>query len=154
LLDAKLMEAKAAQEKQMREEVGALEPTTEHKALATAWDEIAKAMAISRPYYKRHAVLESLPARESHMLWMARTIVRLVDEKQKPSEKRLREYRDSALPSLEQQLYSPAPIYPDYEEACLAFYLEDLAGALGLSDPVVKAALGGKTPAEVAKAAL
>ena len=154
LLDAKLMDAKAAQEKKMREDVAALEPTPEHKALAAAWDDIAKATESSRAYYKRQAMLEALPARESHMLWIARTILRLTEEKAKPSEKRLREYRDSALPSLDQQLYSPAPIYPDYEEAGLAFYLENLQTALGANDPVVKAVLGGKTPAEVAKAAI
>ena len=154
LLDAKLMAEKAAQEKKMREDVAALEPTPEHKALASAWDDIAKAMASTRPYYKRQAVLESAPARESHMLWIARTILRLTEEKTKPSEKRLREYRDSALPSLDQQLYSPAPIYPDFEEAQLAFYLDYLQKTLGANDPVVKAVLGGKTPAEVAKAAI
>jgi hypothetical protein len=88
------------------------------------------------------------------MLWIARTILRLTEEKAKPSEKRLREYRDSALPSLEQQLYSPAPVYPEFEEAQLAFYLEFLSRSLGATDPLVKSVLGGKTPAEVAKAAI
>ena len=41
-------------------------------------------------------------------------------EDRKPSSERLREYRDSARESLEQQLFSPAPIYDDLERVKLA----------------------------------
>jgi len=52
--------------------------------------------------------------------------VRLVAEKEKPNGQRLREYRDSALPSLELRLFSPAPIYPEMEEATMISALESL----------------------------
>ena len=42
---------------------------------------------------------------------IARHLVRLAAEQPKPNAERLREYRDSALESLEFQLFSPAPIY-------------------------------------------
>ena len=42
----------------------------------------------------------------------------------KPNDVRLEEFRDSILPSLENTLYSPAPIYEDIEEATLADRLE------------------------------
>ena len=70
--------------------------------------------------------------------------MRLADELEKPSAERLREYGD-ALPSLYQGLYSPAPIYPDYEIFNLEWALSNMAEQLGGDDPLVIAALGGKS---------
>src|SRR5207248_9406978 len=47
-------------------------------------------------------------------------------------------------------LLSPAPIYPDYEEALLTFSLQDSLDQLGPNDPWIKAVLIGRTPAQVA----
>jgi hypothetical protein len=85
-------------------------------------------------------------------MWDARTLVRAGDEKLKPNGDRLREYRDSALPSIEQQLFSTAPIYKNLEIASLAIALSQMKEALGSEDPAVKAALNGKSPEESAKA--
>src|SRR5207302_1369676 len=82
---------------------------------------------------------------------MARNLVRVTDEKTKPIEKRLREYRDSNLPSLEQELFSTAPIYKSFETAKLADSLAQMQAALGKDNPVVQKLLNGKTPDEVAK---
>src|SRR5208337_1536781 len=65
---------------------------------------------------------------------------------------RLREFRDSALPSLEQELFSTAPIYKNLETANLAVSLAVMKDALGPEDAAVKAALNGKSPEEAAKA--
>jgi len=46
---------------------------------------------------------------------IARTLVRLAEEDAKPNAERLREYRKSARESLEQMLFSEAPIYNDLE---------------------------------------
>ena len=46
---------------------------------------------------------------------IARILVRAAEERPKPNGDRLREYRDSALPSLEQDLFSTAPIYKSLE---------------------------------------
>ena len=51
---------------------------------------------------------------------IARDLVRLAEEKTKPNSDRLKEYRESALKSLELKLFSEAPIYPEFEEAKLA----------------------------------
>ena len=47
-------------------------------------------------------------------------------------------------------LFSPAPIYPEFEEAMLTFSLQDSLDQLGSDDPWVKTVLNGKTPAQVA----
>ena len=77
----------------------------------------------------------------------AKTLVRLVDEQDKPSEKRLREYGDAGRTALELALYSPAPINLDLEETLLASALQRLTAKLGARDPLVKIALAGKPAA-------
>ena len=54
-----------------------------------------------------------------------------------PDGKRLDEYRDSALPDLEQKLASVAPIYPDRDKLALAYWLGKLREELGADDPLV-----------------
>ena len=82
----------------------------------------------------------------SKLFGIARGIVRLAEERQKPTELRLREYRDSNLNSLELALFSPAPIFPELEIAQLTSGLADLQRRLGAQDPTVLAVLAGKTP--------
>src|SRR5262249_7740949 len=154
LRDPRLMARKAQEEKAMRARLATLPSSPEHKAMAAAWDEIARANSAQVGFYARYSALEQRAGREAHLLGLARDIVRLVEEKSKPNEKRLREYRDSAMASLEHELDSKAPVYPELETATLAFYLEDLARKLGANDSTLKAALAGRSPAELARAAV
>src|ERR1019366_7424513 len=85
----------------------------------------------------------------SNLFRIARQIVRLSEERGKPNDQRLPEFRDSALPSLELALYSPAPIDDSLEVALLAQYLEDVK-ALGEKEAPVKALLGSLTPQQAA----
>ncbi len=87
----------------------------------------------------------------SKLFGIARQVVRVVEEKQKPSDQRLREYRESNLNSLELALFSPAPIYPELEVAQLTSGLTDFARRLGANDPLVAQVLAGKTPEARAK---
>ena len=90
----------------------------------------------------------------SKLLTIAGTIVRYGAEKAKPNDIRLEEFRDSNLASLENTLYSPAVLYDDIEEITLADRLKEAAEALGPDHPYVKAVLGGRSPEEVAHAAV
>ncbi len=56
------------------------------------------------------------------------------------------------MPSLEQQLFSTAPIYKNLETASLAVFLAQMQEAVGAEDPAMKAALGGKSPEKAAQA--
>jgi len=82
---------------------------------------------------------------------LAGTIVRFVAETAKPNDKRYEEFRDTNLESLKFRLFSPAPMYPDMEEFLLARALEDALQELGSGDAFVRAALGGRSPAKVAR---
>jgi hypothetical protein len=90
----------------------------------------------------------------SKLLGLAGTLVRYVEEKGKPNEQRLDEYIDAALPSLENALFSAAPIHKDLEIATLTDQLAGARDTLGADHPYVKAVLGGRTPAEVAREAV
>jgi hypothetical protein len=77
-------------------------------------------------------------------------VVRFAEESRKPNDQRLREYQDAGLASLEQQMYSPAPITNSLEELELATWFRILQKELGANDPAVKAALDGKSPEDAA----
>ena len=123
-----------------------------HPGEPNPWQEISNAMKVNREIYDPLTYVERMRGFSSHLTTYARALVRLAEEKPKPNGDRLREYRDSALPSLEQQLFSTAPIYKNLETATLALALAQMQEALGPEDAAVKASLGGKSPADAAKA--
>ena len=150
LKDKGLMAKKATAEQKLRAAVDA-DPKLK-AAYASAWDEIAKAMEVRKRLFLQYTFVERGLGFNSEMARYARTLVRVTAEKQKPNPLRLREYSDARLPSLEQQLFSTAPVYRSLEVVTLAESLEQMRDKLGADDPTVKRALGGKTPAEAAKA--
>jgi hypothetical protein len=116
------------------------------------WDEISNAMKVNREIFGPWTYIERMRGFNSDLAFDARTLVRAAEEKTKPNGQRLREYRDSGLPSLEQELLSSAPIYKNLEIANLSLALAQMQEALGPEDPAVKASLNGKSPEAAAKA--
>ena len=125
-----------------------------HAGEPNPWEQISDAMKVNRVIYDPLTYVERMRGFSSHLTVYARTLVRLAEEKSKPNGDRLREYRDSALPSVEQQLFSTAPIYKNLETATLALALTQMREALGPEDAAVTASLGGKSPEEAAKAVI
>ncbi len=152
LLDPKLMAAKAAAEKKLRATVEA-DPAKKAE-FGAAWEEVAKAMAAQKEIYFPLTFLERRAGFRGALGFFARALLRATAEKQKPNGERLREYRDSGLPSLEQQLFSTAPVYKSLETVLLTESLTEMQDNLGADHTAVKQVLGGKSPAEVAKDAV
>ncbi len=148
LLDKSIMDAKAADEAKLR---AAYKADAKNAATADPWDEIAQAMKLQRDIYLQLSYLERLRGFASGLPQIARVLVRAAEEKPKPNAERLREFRDSALPSLEQQLFSTAPVYKSLDTVQLADSLAGMQDALGKDNPDVKKVLNGKTPADAAK---
>jgi hypothetical protein len=119
-----------------------------------AFDAIGRAEDKLREIRKAYVYLEGRAGLGGDLFRHARTVVRAAEERQKPNELRLREYRESALPELTQSLVSPAPIYPQMEKLLLGWSLTKLREALGADDPVVKKVLGKRSPQEVADEAV
>jgi hypothetical protein len=130
------------------------------EALA-AYDRIAAAQHSMAEIYHRYKFLEN---GRTHDLYstpvgfscdsfaLARALLRAGDERPKPNGERLREYADAGRESLEFELFSDQPIYPDYETLRLAASLSFLAEQFGGDDPLVQQVLGGRSPSERAAA--
>jgi vacuolar-type H+-ATPase subunit D/Vma8 len=97
---------------------------------------------------KKAAIYAMNPEFRNRYYQMAMQLVLMASEDQKPSEDRLREYRDSARESLELELFSTAPLYDDLEIAKLATELAMFVERRGGNDPLVVTMLGGKSPRE------
>ena len=148
LLDKEIMKEKASQEVYLR---AAFKVASKDAKAADPWEEISQAIKTQQAIYPDLSYLERMRAFPSHLAQFARTLVRAADEKPKPNPDRMREFRDSALPSLEQQLFSTEPIYRNLETALLTDGLSEMQESLGKDNAEVKKVLQGKTPAEVAK---
>jgi hypothetical protein len=144
LQDGRLMEKKRAAEKKLRDAVAA-NPEWK-KQWGDAWEKIEKAEAAYAGFYERYASPGVGRAGMGTLYGIARDLLRLADEKPKENSVRLREYRDSALPSLEVRLFSPAPVYPALEIDWLASGLQLATELLGGADPAIVQALAGLPP--------
>jgi hypothetical protein len=113
-----------------------------------AFDEVAKAVAANKKHRRQMEFKEGI--RSGELLPVARKLVRAIAERQKPNAERLREYGDAALPALTQELFSPAPVYPEFEVFQLTHTITRIREKLGTDDPFVKKVLGQKSPAELA----
>jgi hypothetical protein len=67
---------------------------------------------------------------------------------------RLEGFHDSQLDSLQFQLFSPAPVYRDFEQAMLTAFLQVAQEELGPGDPFIKAVLAGRPADAVANQAM
>ncbi len=144
LQDPAIVKAKSDAETALRQRVSA-DPQLSG-AYGDAWQMVDNALNTYRPIYIEFRFLEGGAAFNSHLFGIARTLQRLADESQKPNPERLREYRQSNLESLKQDLYSEAPIYDDLETLTLADSLSHWLEVVGPNDPLVPRVLGGKSP--------
>jgi len=116
------------------------------KDYTDAWDAIAKERKALPSYERERRFLESGWGFNSEYFDLARTLVRMAEESAKPNAQRLPEYTDANRESLEQELYSPAPIYDDFEKMKLADALTLMREEMGADNEIVKRILQGKTP--------
>ena len=152
LLDA-LLDDRLLQHK--RDEEAALRAKMASQAAASntgpdPWDEIAKATRIERGLALPYTFLETGAGFNSRLFGYARTLVRGARERQKPNAERLREYRDTALPRIEQQLKAPVPVHPELENLTLSFSLERMREWLGPDAAIVQRLLAKDSPETLA----
>lgn len=149
LQDPAVFELKRSQEAELRAFVDA-DPARKAK-YGAAWDEIAKALGSYRNIETRYKFIEGRRGFSSDYYYYARMLVRGAAERAKPNAERLREFTDSKLPSLTQDLFSSAPVYPQYEKVKLGWSLTKLREWLGTDDDFVRNVLGKESPDEFAK---
>jgi Peptidase S46 len=148
LMDKSIFDTKASDESTLR---ASYKADAKNAGTPDPWDQIAQAMKLQRDIFLQLSYLERLRGFGSGLPQIARLLVRAAEEKPKPNGDRLREYRDSALPSLEQQLFSAAPVYKNFDTVLLTDSLTEMQAALGKDNPDVQKVLNGKSPADAAK---
>jgi Peptidase S46 len=150
-LNPEVMDRKKAEQEKLQSEIAS--NASEKANIGDPWQAIAQAIEVEKQIYPRLTYIERRGARpfSSTLANIARHLVRLAEERSKPNGERLREYRDSALASLEQQIFSTAPIYKPLETVLLGENFAEAKDALGSDDSVVEKMLAGKTPEESAK---
>ena len=140
LLDDRMMDRKAAEERKLRTaataRAGAVDP----------WTQIENSQRRFRDIAIPYTWLEGGAGFNSELFSYARALLRAGDERAKPNSARMREFTDSALPRLRAELEAQTPVYPELEKVRLAFSLERMREYLGPDHPVVKAVLGSSSP--------
>jgi len=119
--------------------------------VGNAWGAIEKAQAVYRDMASEYDAVEGGRAFNSRYFSLARALVRGADERFKANGDRLPEFSSARLPLTERQVFSPAPIYPEFEKRKLEFSLTKLRETLGTDDPFVVQILGKESPAQVAQ---
>lgn len=114
------------------------------------WDDVGNAYKTWTPFERPYQVLENPGADGSALFRIARGVLRLSEERAKPNEQRLPEFRDASLPSTEAAIFAPTPIDEGVEISMLAVYLGELK-QLGDKESPLKAILGSKTPQQMAE---
>ena len=137
LLDDRLLQHKREEEAALRAKMGSQQDP---------WAAITNAEKIDRTLQLPYTFLEEGAGFNSRLYRYARVILRGAAERQKPNTERLREFRDTALPRLEQQLKAPVPVHPELENLTLSFSLERMREWLGPDDETVRALLSKDSP--------
>jgi hypothetical protein len=148
LRDEAFMARKARAEAEIRARVKAAASTDEKRE--DAWDRIASAQVTAARIARPYNYLERGWAFNSTLFTIARDLLRLATEKPKPNSERLEDYRESKLKSLELKLFSPAPIYAEFEQAKLAQSLAEWKRMMP-DDALVARVLRDRSPEEAAR---
>ena len=148
LLDDGLIQAKRAEEDDLRQAVAA---DPELSVMGDPWAEIEHAQAAARDLYPRFRELEASAGGGSALFSYARTIVRVVQERAKPPEERRPGYNDVYFAALSRRVAADKPIQPDLERLNLTYWLQKTRELLTVDDPNVRALLGDESPEALAE---
>jgi hypothetical protein len=118
------------------------------KEYGDAWDAIAQARKSLAAYERQRQLFDTGRAFNSRLFTLARTLVRMADEREQPNNARLPEFTDARRAQLDLDLFSPAPVYKEFEQARLTDALTFMREELGANDALAQKVLQGKTPTE------
>jgi hypothetical protein len=114
------------------------------------WQLIEQASRRERAMYLPYSFIEGGAGFNSILFRYARLLLRGADERTKPNTGRLREFTDSMLPRIEQQLSARVPIYAEVETLTLSFSLRRMREWLGPDYPLVRKLLAQESPETLA----
>lgn len=148
LLDPGMMAQKEAWERNFRGRVAA--NARYRTGYAAAWQRIESSRALFKTIDVRRRY-HAFGAYGTRLLQMAAILVRWPVEAAKPDSARLMGYREANKANLERIINSTTPVDPVQEAAMLTAYFTAMKRELPATDPVLVAALGGRTPEAAAR---
>jgi hypothetical protein len=149
LHDDTLLARKMAEQEALQAGIAAR--ATPDSAVGNPWKDIETALAVERGLFEELVYLENGAGFQGRLAVFARNLVRGTAERDKPNAERFREFTDTALPRVEQQLGAAVPVYPELEELRLGQSLERMREWLGPDHAVVRKLLSKESPAGLAK---
>lgn len=139
LQDPSVMNAKEQAESEL---LAKIESDPKLRKYAGAWERIADVQ-------NRRAASQGMGVNLNEQLFnLAQQLVQMAAEDKKPSAERMPPYRDSNRASLEQQLFSTAPVYKDLEQAIMADLISRMVEMRGGDDQLCQKILVGKSPVD------
>lgn len=148
LLNQEQMARKAAAEEELKAAVAA-SPELSAK-YGNAWQDVDRAIDAYEDFFLPYRFIEYGQGFRGELIFFARTLLRGTREVTKPNEERLRTFRDTALPGIEQRLFSDTSVSNAYNEMQLAWSFQKLQEWLGPDNEVVKLVLGNEDPRALA----
>ena len=145
LMDKNLMAKKFQEDKDLRDRVNA-NPGWK-KAYGWAWDTISTVLDRQK-LMSRQGTYRTIRGR---LFQMALQIVQSAEELKKPNGERQAPFQEANLPGTKFRLFSPAPVYPELEEAQITDGLSEAVENIGPDDQFLKEVLNGRTPEVAAK---
>lgn len=143
LLDPALLAQKRAAEQTLR-------AAASFPAGQDPWVQIEQAMQRDLQLHVPYTFIEEAAGFDSRLFGYARTLVRGASERPLPDAQRLREFVDTALPRVEQQLLADVPVDAAREQLTLSFGLTRMREYLGPDHPLLRNLLAELSPEELA----
>lgn len=119
-----------------------------------AWDKIAAAEKIAVAMFLPERMIVAQQGFSARLFDIAFTIVLGAHERTLADTKRFDDYRTANLPLLEEQLFSTAPVYPNYDAVRLSSSMRSLGNLLGWDAPICKQLFAAASPEQVAEHAV
>ncbi len=148
LQDEKFFSGKISAEEKLKSAV--LKNSKLKKEYGQAWNEIASAYVDYKKIFKDLSNIENTSFGTKYYS-IAKTLVRAATELPKENGLRFREFRDSALPEMKQQLFTTAPIYNEFETTLMTYNLTKVRERLGADHEFIKNVFGQQSPEEMAQ---
>jgi Peptidase S46 len=148
LLDRALIAKKESEEATLKQAL-AKDPQKQAE-YGDPFAEITQAMSVEKDIYLPLTYFERMGGFRSDLAEIARLLVRAAAERAKPNGERLREYSEARLPSLQQGLFSSAPIYKSLDRLMLGDSLQEMKERMP-DDPLVKEIIDGNSPTDLAE---
>lgn len=152
LNDQSQFNRKVEEEKELRAKIDA-DPSL-RASTRGAWEAIAAAQQRGVETLLPFLMIVRQEGFRGELFGIALNLVVGAHERTLPDAKRFDDYRDAGLPLLEQQLFSPAPIYPDYDSLRLADSMATMRDLMGSDAPIARTLFATKSPRQVAEEAV